>query len=220
MDLSFIEQLWSSLQYWLGIDTDSLQTWQMGLRGAIVYMVALLMVRLSKKRFMGNHAAFDAMFGIILGWVLGSAVTGGARFFEAIITSIILVTLHSIFSLLTFRWRWLDAMLTGTSQQLVKDGEIQWPEMKKGFISETDLLAALRINAHLPGPEVAKAAYLEPSGTISVIPHHGHEHFARESIRQNAANEPRILEIAVQDGVQTVRIEWGTGTENRAAGTQ
>jgi uncharacterized membrane protein YcaP (DUF421 family) len=199
MDLSFIEQLWSSLQYWLGIDTDSLQTWQMGLRGAIVYLVALLMVRLSKKRFMGNHASFDAMFGIILGWVLGSAVTGGARFFEAIITSIVLVTLHSMFSLVTFRWRWLDAMLTGTAHQLVKDGEILWPQMEKSFISEADLRAALRINAQLLSPEGAKAAYLEPSGAISVIP------YAAQTPSYAA---PHVVEIAVRDGIQTVRIEW------------
>ena len=63
--------------------------------------------------------------------------------------------------------------------------------MRGSSVSHRDLEEALRIESHVTEPEKVQLAYLERNGGISVIPH---------------KPEPRGLEIAVEDGVQTVRI--------------
>ena len=55
-----------------------------------------------------------------------------------------------------------------------------------------DLEEAVRIESHLTDPERVQLAYLKRSGGISVIP--------RKS-------ELRVVNVSVQDGVQTMRIE-------------
>lgn len=63
--------------------------------------------------------------------------------------------------------------------------------MRGSSISHRDLEEALRIESHVTEPEKVKLAYLERNGGISVIPH---------------KPEPRVIDVSVEDGVQTVRI--------------
>ena len=77
---------------------------------------------------------------------------------------------------------------------LIEDGEIQRDGMRSGSITDDDLTQAIRLNTNQTDPSKIKLAYLERGGQISVIP------FKRE---------PRIVDVSVEDGVQTVRIEVG-----------
>ncbi len=64
--------------------------------------------------------------------------------------------------------------------------------MRQAGLSEHDLKQALRMQNNHTDPANIRLACLERSGQISVIPFKG---------------EPRILDVSVADGVQTVRIE-------------
>ncbi len=75
---------------------------------------------------------------------------------------------------------------------LIRGGEIDWDTMRKTSMSKEDLLAALRLQAKLRDVGDIEAACLERNGDISVIPRGG---------------EPRVIEVTVHAGVQTVRIE-------------
>jgi uncharacterized membrane protein YcaP (DUF421 family) len=74
---------------------------------------------------------------------------------------------------------------------LVRDGEILEDALRASYISERDLRAALRSEARVDRPDEVKEARLERSGDISVL---------------RRARAPRVLEVAVEAGVQTVRI--------------
>lgn len=62
--------------------------------------------------------------------------------------------------------------------------------MRKAELSDRDLYEALR-QAGVESPEQVAMACIERSGKISVIRRH----------------EPRVVDVRVDDGVQTVRIE-------------
>jgi len=64
--------------------------------------------------------------------------------------------------------------------------------MRRHHISEKDLVCALRTNAALADAHQVRRAYLERSGDVSVIP---------------APAAPRVVDVQVVAGVQTVRIE-------------
>lgn len=178
----------------LGLDAEDLAAWQMGTRAVFVYAVAVVMVRLGEKRFLGKSTAFDVILGIILGSVVSRAITGSSPFFPTIGAGFVLVGLHWLFSVVAFRSERFATLVKGESRLLIKDGELQREALRKSHVGERDMLAALRTEGQLTNPADVAEAHLERSGDISIV----------ERKRQ-----PRIMEVAVASGVQTVRIEVG-----------
>jgi uncharacterized membrane protein YcaP (DUF421 family) len=58
---------WEILQKTLGLDTESLNAWQMSARAVAVFVVALALVRFGEKRFLGKSTIFDAILAICWG---------------------------------------------------------------------------------------------------------------------------------------------------------
>jgi uncharacterized membrane protein YcaP (DUF421 family) len=153
----------------------------------------VLMVRLGKKRFMGQGSAFDVILGIMLGAVVSRAITGNAPFFPALVAAAMLLLMHWLFSALAFRSHLFGNVIKGEPRLLVRDGVIDWEAMRQAHISEHDLWEDLRGEGVSRLEQVAEAR-LERSGRLSVI---------------KARPEPKVIEVAVAEGVQTVRVELG-----------
>ena len=176
----------------LGLGAEDLGVWQMALRAAVVYVAAVLMIRVGEKRFMGKNTAFDVILGIVFGSVVSRAVTGNAPFFPTLFAGFVLVGLHWVFAAVAFRSDRFGALVKGRERVLVEGGEVRRENMRKSHISERDLREALRLRGQITDPAEAESAHFERSGDISVIPRR---------------REPRVLEISVERGVQTVRVE-------------
>lgn len=179
------------LQDAFGIGAGSLDATQMALRAVVVYLFAIALIRLGHKRFLGRHTAFDAILGFILGSVLSRAITGNAPFGPALVTSAVLVGVHWMFAVLTFRSPRLARLVDGRARVLVRDGEVQRDELRASQISDEDLAAGLRINGGTDDPADVRRAHLELDGSISVL---------------SRDRQPRVVEVRVEQGVQTVRI--------------
>lgn len=188
-----LDTVWSGVRWALGTDADSLATWQMALRAVLVYGAALAMVRLGEKRFLGKNTAFDVILGIILGSVVSRAVNSTDAILPTVVAGFVLVGLHWLAAVIAFHSDSLGSLFKGHPRILVEDGEIQWDAMRKSHMSERDLRAALRSNARLDDPGEVKIARLERSGEISVL-------------KRDQA--PRVVEVSVAEGVQTVRISF------------
>jgi uncharacterized membrane protein YcaP (DUF421 family) len=194
-----LQEVWISISEWIGIGSEDLTVWQMGLRALLIYVIAILLVKLGDKRFMGKNTAFDMILAIILGSVLSRAVTGSAPFFPTIGASVLLVALHWLFAVVAYYSDWFGSLTKGNARVLVRDGEIQWENMRKSHISEKDLEMALYSQGEVTDPAEVKVARFERNGDISVIP-------------RERETQPRVVEVTVREGVQTVRIELtGTG---------
>ena len=167
-----MEAIWSGIEWALGLSLDNkdLNAWQMSLRALIVFTVAIALVRFGDKRFMGNNTALDVMLGIVFGSVVSRAITGNAPFFPTLAAGLVLVLAHWVLSAIAFRSHRFGTMVKGRERTLVKDGVIQWDEMKKAHISEHDLREALRIHGESGDTSKLKSAHLERNGDISIIP--------------------------------------------------
>jgi len=188
-----IGESWPLIGDLLGLGADSLALWQMALRSVMAYVVAIALVRLGEKRFLGQYAAVDAILGFTLGSLLGSAITGGAPYFETLFGgALAMVLMHWLFAVLSFHSDRIGDLVKGSKRLLVSDGDIQWDAMQRTHISEQDLRAIVRTSAQLAELKHVKEAHLERSGNISVI--------ERE-------RSPSVIEIKVQNGVQVVRLE-------------
>jgi uncharacterized membrane protein YcaP (DUF421 family) len=184
--------MWSTLENLLGLNAESLNVSQMAVRAVVLYAAALFLVRLGDKRFLGKNTAFDVILGIILGSVISRAINGQAALFPTMAAGLVLVGLHWVLAGIAFRSDGFGTLVKGCPRLLVEDGEIRWDEMRRASLTRGDLEGALRSQAHLEALEQVRRAYLERSGNISVI---------------RARREPRVLEVSVADGVQTVRIQ-------------
>ncbi|MFW5941564.1 MAG: DUF421 domain-containing protein [Chloroflexota bacterium] len=190
-----IGEEWPIVADLLGLGADNAALWQMAIRAVIVYLAAIVLVRLGEKRFLGKHAALDVILGFMLGSVLSRAITASAPFFETILGgALALVLIHWLFAVLSFHSDRFGDLVKGTDRVLVSDGDILWDKMRSSHISEQDLLSAVRANAQIGNVEQVKEARLERSGDISIV---------------ERQKDPRVVEIDVQDGVQVVRVQIG-----------
>jgi len=176
----------------LGRDVEDVNAGQMALRAIVIYAFTLAFVRLGSKRFLGKGTAFDVIIGIMIGSVMSRAINGSAPFLPTMLGGVVLVGLHWLLAVLAFHTSWFGFLVKGEPVLLIEDGKIQRQGMRRGSVSTHDLAQALRMQGNQTDPAKVELAYLERSGDISVIPR---------------TSEPRILDVSVEDGVQTVRIE-------------
>ncbi|MGZ8284905.1 MAG: DUF421 domain-containing protein [Allosphingosinicella sp.] len=166
---------------------------QMGARALVVYVVTLVIIRLGKKRFMGRATAFDVIVGIVLGSIASRAITGNAPMVPALTAVAVVMVLHWGFSAVAVRWEFFGKVIKGRSRLLVKDGKVDEHELCAAHMTIRDLLVAAREQGVTEISKVSEAR-LERDGSVSV------------SVVGKSA-EPRIVDIKVESGVQTVRLE-------------
>jgi uncharacterized membrane protein YcaP (DUF421 family) len=188
----FFQNAWTTFCNALGIGVTGrdLSATQMGLRAMVVYLAWLAAVRFADKRLLGKYSPFDVVLAVILGAVLGRAITGTTPFFETMGAGGVLVGMHWLFAILSARFHGFGKLVKGEERVLIWKGEVRRAELRKYHMSEGDLLEMLRLNGHVSDSGDVAAAYLERNGEISVLPF----------------RPARAVEVDVLAGVQTVRI--------------
>ena len=183
-----------TLQSLLGLDREIAQVsvGQMALRTLIVYVVALAIVRLGSRRFLSQASAFDVIVAIMLGSVMSRAINGSAPFGPTLVSGAVLVGLHWLIASAAYRLDWLGPIVKGKPVRLIVDGAVDHEAMRRSGVGDKDLEQALRTEAGVTDPSAVRAATLERDGSISVV---------------KADRPPRVVDVSVADGVQTVRVE-------------
>lgn len=168
---------------------------EMCLRAVGIYLAGWALLRIGGNRFLGRETAFDIVLGFVLGSTLSRAINGSAPLLLTLAASAVLIALHHLLAWVTWRSHGLGVFFKGKAQTLIRDGRIVHEVARKHRISKGDLEEALRLNGSLDDPDQVKEARFERNGDISVI--------------KKEKEEPRVVEVRVQEGVQTVRIEIG-----------
>ena len=176
----------------LGRDVADVTTAQMALRTVIVYAFALAVIRLGSRRFLSQASAFDVIVAIMLGSIMSRAINGSAPFLPTLVSGAALVGIHWLLAALAYRLDWIGPVVKGRPVTLITDGAVDRDAMRRAGVSEHDLEQALRSQARVSEPSRVRLATLERDGSISVLP---------------ADEPPRVVEMSVEQGVQTVRVE-------------
>jgi uncharacterized membrane protein YcaP (DUF421 family) len=142
---------------------------QISLRGFIIFLSGLAIVRIGDRRSLAQKTAFDAMFIVLLGSMLSRAINGTAPFFTTIAAGIVLMIIHRMFAFGSFKSHWFGKLIKGQNLVLVRDGEVDWKAMKDGLVSKHDLDEDLHLGGRTEDLESIKLARLERSGDISFI---------------------------------------------------
>jgi len=158
-----------NLKWLLGINLKDLNILQMSLRAVIIYLSALITVKIGDKRFISKTTAFDLIFGIIIGSVLSRAINGHASLIPTLFTAFVLVGMHWLIGALAFKFKLFGSLIKGKTKILIKDGKINWKEMKAAHLTEDDLKLELRYETGKTKIEEIETAYFERNGKISFI---------------------------------------------------
>ena len=163
--------LWNFLETLLGLSVEpkNLTFVQISLRGIIVFIAALAMVRLGHKRSLSHKTPFDAVLLVILASVLSRAINGSAAFLATLGGGVVLVLLHRLFAHLAYYSHGFGILVKGKPDIIVRDGECDFRMMRRNHISTHDLEEDLRLDAHLDDLSKVRLARVERSGNISFI---------------------------------------------------
>ena len=83
--------------------------------------------------------------------------------------------------------------MKGHARLLVSNGRIDRDNMRRSHLSEHDLREEMRINANIDDFAEIQSAYKERSGEVGIV---------------KKKRQAQVVEMHVEDGVQTIRIEW------------
>src|ERR1051325_8178803 len=155
---------WADSLLGLDLEPKSLTFNQISLRGIIVFLIALIMVRLGDKRFLSKKSAFDAILGFILASMLARAVNGSAAFWPTLGGGFVLVGLHRLIAMLSRPPKKFGLLVKGPTAPA---------GLRHNDLSEDDLLEDLRLNGQVEKPDDVKIAYAERNGEISIVPKDG-----------------------------------------------
>lgn len=140
-------------------------------RGAIVYILLLVIFRLAGRRTLAQMTTFDLILLLIISEATQNAMIGDdPSITNAMLVIISLVSLDIVLSLVK-RWsplaeRWLE----GKPMIIVEHGRSLTDLMKKARIDEADVMTAARDKHGLERMNQIKYAVLETNGQISIIP--------------------------------------------------
>ncbi|MEO7932804.1 MAG: YetF domain-containing protein [Chthoniobacterales bacterium] len=174
MPTTLLSTLDTLLDHALGLHqkVDTLTIGQTCTRTVVVFLFAIVLMRLANKRFMGHSTVMDAMLGIVFGSVLSRAINGAAPFVQTLAASCVLVACHWIASALACRSHRLGYFWKGHPTLLVREGIAQVDAMRRCQITEHDLHEALRQQGEPPDIAKIALANLERNGRISIVSGH------------------------------------------------
>jgi uncharacterized membrane protein YcaP (DUF421 family) len=142
--------------------------WEFVARGAIIYAVLLLMVRVAGKRTVGQFTPFDLLVVMLLSESVSNSLSGGDNSVPGgLLIAATLICLNILIAFLTSRSRKAAELIDGIPVLLGRDGKVFEEVVKKNRVAEGDVEQALR-EQDCDLSEM-QCAFLEADGKITIL---------------------------------------------------
>src|SRR6201986_4510226 len=103
----------------------SLVWWEFVLRGAIIYIFLIVLLRLTGKRQIGQLAPFDLVLLLVLSNAVQNSMNGGDNsLVGGLVSATTLVALNYGIGYATFRNKRLEGLIEGRPQLVIHNGHI------------------------------------------------------------------------------------------------
>jgi uncharacterized membrane protein YcaP (DUF421 family) len=141
------------------------------LRALVLYVVLLLLVRVTGRRTLAETTPFDLVLLLVIGEATQQALLGDDFSLTNAVVVIVTLLLADIgLSLLKGRSQRAERWVDGVPTILVADGRPLRDRLRHARVDEQDILEAARARQGLAGMEEIRFAVLEPGGGITIIP--------------------------------------------------
>lgn len=146
----------------------SLPWWEFVLRGIIVYVFLLVLLRTTGKRQVGQLAPFDLVLLLVLSNAVQNSMNGGDNSITAgVLLSVTLVGLNGLIGWATWKSKRIEALVEGRPQLIIHNGVVYQDVIDKARLTHHEIEAALRASGCGSIADV-QFAVLENNGQITV----------------------------------------------------
>jgi uncharacterized membrane protein YcaP (DUF421 family) len=144
--------------------------WQLVARAAIVYVVLMILVRLSGKRTVGEFTPFDLVVVLLIAEASQGALTGGDESVQGgLLLAVTLIAINYGVGFLSARSKRFDSLVEGEPVVLVRNGDRDDGALRRNNVPLSDLDEAIRKAGFLRQHDV-RLALLETDGAITIVP--------------------------------------------------
>ncbi|GAA5166471.1 DUF421 domain-containing protein [Ornithinimicrobium tianjinense] len=141
------------------------------LRAVAIYLILLVVFRLTGKRTLAQITTFDLVILLIVGESTQQAMLGeDFSIVHATLVIVSLVLLQRGSDYLAWKFDAFDRVTEGVPSLLVSDGEVLKKALAANKVKEADILEAARDKQGLERLDQIKWAVLEASGHITIVP--------------------------------------------------
>jgi uncharacterized membrane protein YcaP (DUF421 family) len=148
---------------------EDLTIFQMCFRAFVIYLFAILYVRLAGKRAFGKISTFDNIIVITLGAMLSRAIVGVSPFVHVLASCLVLIFFHRCVAWITQRNHSIGRIIKGRTVSLFKNGVLNEANLRKNMISEHDLMEGVRLKIDENSLENVQEIFLERNGEFGVV---------------------------------------------------
>ena len=142
---------------------------QMTDRAITVFLISLVLIRISGRRSFGMRSPLDNIIVILLGATLSRAIVGASPFIPVMIASFTLVILHRIFGWGIAHSKAFSKLIEGNKIILFKDGQLIKKHMDAGLVCEEDVMQGVRKTALTEDMNKIEKVFIERTGEITAI---------------------------------------------------
>jgi len=142
--------------------------WELVVRGLIVYVFLILLLRVTGKRQIGQLSPFDLVLLLILSNAVQNSMNAGDNsLIGGLISALTLVAVNYLVGLITFKSKKLEEIIEGRPQLIIHEGKLFEDVMNDAKLTRHELDSTLRQSGYFEIKDV-KLAILETNGTVSV----------------------------------------------------
>jgi uncharacterized membrane protein YcaP (DUF421 family) len=142
---------------------------QMSCRGIVVFMITLLLIRISGRRSFGMRTPLDNIIVITLGALLSRAIVGASSFFPVIVCSLVIVCMHRAFGWAMAHNKRFAELVEGKKMLLFEDGQFVKKNLDDALVCKEDVMRDVRKRALTENLERIDKIYFENTGEISPV---------------------------------------------------
>lgn len=152
---------------WKAIWVPQISPWEVIFRAAVVFLFVQLSFRILGRREWTRYSAFNVSILFLIAVALRTSIVGNdtsvASGFIALST---ILTFDWIFSYASFRSRRISRWLNGPVLPIIKNGQVDFRQLRRARLSHDLLLSELRLRGCWCLEHVEEA-YIESNGNVS-----------------------------------------------------
>ena len=142
--------------------------WELVVRGLVVYVFLIALLRLTGKRQIGQLSPFDLVLLLILSNAVQNSMNAGDNsLIGGLISATTLIAVNYVVGLITFKSKKIESFIEGRPQVLIHEGKLFAEVMNEARLTPGELDSTLRQAGYFHLKDV-KLAVLETNGRITV----------------------------------------------------
>jgi uncharacterized membrane protein YcaP (DUF421 family) len=139
-------------------------------RSSVVYLILIILLRVVVRREMGAKELPDMLMLVVIADGVQNGMAGEyTSVTGALVVASTIIGWNYLLDLVAYRFAFARRLLEPPPLPLIKDGRLLRQNMRRELITEEELYSFLRAQG-VEDVQQVRAAYLEPSGDLSVVP--------------------------------------------------